>query len=61
MKAYVTRKIIILHKSFFMNYVWASVGNLIMLETAGVVPCDIHNKRPRTSSIVQFIFYFLVL
>ena len=25
---------------------------------AGVVPCGIPKKRPRTSSIVQFILYF---
>ena len=28
------------------------------ISAAGVVPCGSHKKRPRTSSIVQFIFYF---
>ena len=29
---------------------------LIVVTAAGVVPCGIHKKRPRTSSIVQFIY-----
>ena len=29
-----------------------------VVTAAGVVPCGSPNKRPRTSSIVQFIFYF---
>ena len=32
---------------------------LFVVTAAGVVPCGIPKKRPRTSSIVQFIFYFL--
>ena len=31
---------------------------LFVVTAAGVVPCGIPKKRPRTSSIVQFIFYF---
>ena len=31
---------------------------LFVVTVAGVLPCGIPNKRPRTSSIVQFIFYF---
>ena len=31
---------------------------LFVVTEAGVVPCGSHKKRPRTSSIVQFIFYF---
>ena len=31
---------------------------LFGVTAAGVVPCGIPKKRPRTSSIVQFIFYF---
>ena len=31
---------------------------LFVVTAAGVVPCGICKKRPRTSSIVQFIFYF---
>ena len=31
---------------------------LFVVTAAGVVPCSIPKKRPRTSSIVQFIFYF---
>ena len=31
---------------------------LFVVTAAGVVPCGILKKRPRTSSIVQFIFYF---
>ena len=31
---------------------------LFVATAAGVVPCGIPKKRPRTSSIVQFIFYF---
>ena len=34
---------------------------LFVVTAAGVVPCGIPKTRPRTSSIVQFIFYFLVL
>ena len=34
---------------------------LFVVTAAGVVPCGIPKKRPRTSSIVQFIFYFLIL
>ena len=30
---------------------------LIVVTAAGVVPCGIPKKRPRTSPIVQFIFY----
>ena len=30
----------------------------IVVTAAGVVPCGIPKKRPLTSSIVQFIFYF---
>ena len=32
---------------------------LFVVAAAGVVPCGSPRKRPRTSSIVQFIFYFL--
>ena len=31
---------------------------LFVVIAAGVVPCGIPKKRPRTSSIVQFIFTF---
>ena len=31
---------------------------LFFVTAAGVVPCGIPKKRPRTSSIVQFIFFF---
>ena len=31
---------------------------LFVVTAAGVVPCGSPKKRPRTSSIVQFIFYF---
>ena len=31
---------------------------LLVVTKAGVVPCDIPKKRPRISSIVQFIFHF---
>ena len=31
---------------------------LFFATAAGVVPCGSPKKRPRTSSIVQFIFYF---
>ena len=31
---------------------------LFVVTAAGVVPCGIPKKRPRTSSIVQFIFFF---
>ena len=31
---------------------------LFVVTAAGVVPCGIPKKKPRTSSIVQFIFYF---
>ena len=31
---------------------------LFVVTAAGVVPCGIPEKRPRTSSIVQFIFNF---
>ena len=31
---------------------------LFVVTAAGVVPFGIPKKRPRTSSIVQFIFYF---
>ena len=31
---------------------------LFVVTEAGVVPCGIPKKRLRTSSIVQFIFYF---
>ena len=31
---------------------------LFVVTAAGVVPCSSPKKRPRTSSIVQFIFYF---
>ena len=31
---------------------------LFVVTEAGVVPCGIPKKRPRTLSIVQFIFYF---
>ena len=31
---------------------------LFVVTAAGAVPCGIPKKRPRTSSIVQFIFYF---
>ena len=31
---------------------------LFVVTAAGVVPCGIPKKRPRTSSIVQFIFSF---
>ena len=31
---------------------------LFVVTAAGVVPCDSPKKRPRTSPIVQFIFYF---
>ena len=31
---------------------------LFVVTAAGVVPCGIRKKRPRTSSIVQFLFYF---
>ena len=31
---------------------------LFVVTAAGVVPCGFPKKRPRTSSIVQFIFYF---
>ena len=31
---------------------------LLVVTAAGVVPCDIAKKRPRTPSIVQFIFFF---
>ena len=31
---------------------------LFVVTAAGVVPCGIPKKRLRTSSIVQFIFYF---
>ena len=36
----------------------AFCDNFVSTSTAGVVPCGIPKKRPRTSSIVQFIFYF---
>ena len=31
---------------------------LFVVTAAGVVPCGSPKKRPRTSAIVQFIFYF---
>ena len=31
---------------------------LFVVTAAGLVPCGSPKKRPRTSSIVQFIFYF---
>ena len=31
---------------------------LFVVTAAGVVPCGIHKKRPRTPARVQFIFYF---
>ena len=31
---------------------------LFVVNAAGVVPCGSPKKRPRTSSIVRFIFYF---
>ena len=31
---------------------------LFVVTAAGVVSCGSPNKRPRTSTIVQFIFYF---
>ena len=31
---------------------------LFVVTAAGVVPCGIPKKRPGTSSIVQFVFYF---
>ena len=31
---------------------------LFVVTAAGVVPCGSPKKRPRTSSIVQFMFYF---
>ena len=31
--------------------------HLFLVTAAGVVPCGSPKKRPRTSSIVQFIFY----
>ena len=31
---------------------------LFVVNAAGVVPCDSPKKRPHTSTIVQFIFYF---
>ena len=34
---------------------------LFVVTAAGVVPCGIPKKRPRTSSIVQLYFNFLVL
>ena len=43
--------------------IWSTVtkkGNMTILfpSAAGVVPCGSPQKRHRTSSIVQFIFYF---
>ena len=32
---------------------------LFVVTAAGVVPCGIPEKRPCTSSIVQFIFFFM--
>ena len=34
---------------------------LFAVTAAGVLLCDSHKKQPRTSSIVQFIFFSLVL
>ena len=46
---------------FLLNVFTALKGNhfyiLFVVTAAGVVPCGSPKKRPRTSSIVQFIFY----
>ena len=46
---------------FLLNVFTALKGTifyiLFVVTAAGVVPCGSHKKRPRTSSIVQFIFY----
>ena len=51
--------------SFFLMYLLLFkeliIIFLFVVTAAGVVPCGIPKKRSRTSSIVQFIFYFLVL
>ena len=47
---------------FLLNVFTALKGThfyiLFVVTATGVVPCGIPKKRPRTSSIVQFIFYF---
>ena len=47
---------------FLLNVSTALKGThnyiLFVVTAAGVVPCGTPKKRPRTSSIVQFIFYF---
>ena len=48
--------------SFLLNVFTPLKGThldiLFVVNTAGVVPCGSPKTRPRTSSIVQFIFYF---
>ena len=47
---------------FLLNVFTALKGThlyfIFVVTAAGVVPCGSPNKRPRTSSIVQFTFYF---
>ena len=38
--------------------VYRTIGPTLVVTAAGVVPCGSPKKRLRTSSIVQFIFYF---
>ena len=52
-----------LHASFFLLNVFTALKGthfyiLFVVTAAGVVPCGSPKKQPRTSSIVQFIFYF---
>ena len=51
-----------LKASFLLNVFTALKGThfyiLYVVTAAGVVPCGSPKKRPRTLSIVQFIFYF---
>ena len=39
---------------YYLKYIFKP----LFLDTAGVVPCGGHKTSPRTSTIVQFIFYF---